>query len=132
MNVTPNEVETMMSVVALLTNLHWLPQCTRLIQRKESDDFSLWTTVILLSNNLSWWFYASYIDSPSLMLQQGLTILMLLFFAGLIIRYRTTPLFFSEGFFKKAERRFQLFVVFGILFPLVGLWVFFGIGGGVW
>lgn len=128
---TPDQIENLMSVVALATNAHWFPQCTRLINRKESDDFSLWTTVILLANNLAWWFYASYIDSQALMLQQGLTICMLLFFAGLIIRYRTTPLFFSDDvvlFMRNVERKFQLTVVFGILFPLVGIWVLFRAG----
>lgn len=94
--VSPNEVEIFMSVIAILTNLHWFPQLTRMIQRKQSDDFSFWTTLILLSNNIIFFAYAGYIGSLSLSIQTGLTILMLLVFGSLIIRYRTTNLLFSE------------------------------------
>lgn len=125
----PHEIEYAMSVVALLTNLHWFPQCSRLIKRKHSDDFSLWTTVILLGNNLAWWFYASYIGSPSLAIQQGLTIIMLLFFGSLIIRYRTTPLFFSEEFYQRMKRRYELVLVFGVVFPLIAVFALFWDGG---
>jgi uncharacterized protein with PQ loop repeat len=120
---TPADVEYMMSVVAVLTNLHWLPQSSRLIRRKHSDDFSLWTTVILMGNNLAWWFYAAYIGSPSLLLQQGLTICMLLVFAGLIIKYRTTPLFFDDGFKERWTRRYHYFVVYGVVFPITWLFI---------
>ena len=59
----PQTVEIFMSIVAILTNVHWVPQLTRLVQRKQSDDFSLWTTLILLTNNIIWFAYAGYIDS---------------------------------------------------------------------
>lgn len=115
---TPDEIEVAMSVVALITNAHWIPQLTRLVKRKESDDFSLWTTLILLSNNIVWFAYAGYINSPSLTIQQGLTLVMLLVFGSLIIRYRTTPLLWSE----KAKHRWERLLVFGILLPV--FWVF--------
>ena len=99
--VSSSEVEIFMSIIAILTNLHWFPQLTRMVQRKQSDDFSYWTTLILLSNNIIFFSYAGYIDSVSLTIQTGLTIIMLLVFGSLIIRYRTTNLLFSEDFLKK-------------------------------
>jgi uncharacterized protein with PQ loop repeat len=93
----PQSVEVFMSLVAVLTNVHWFPQLSRLIKRKQSDDFSLWTTLILLINNVVWFAYAGYIGSISLSIQQGLSLIMLLFFGSLIIRYRTTNLLFSES-----------------------------------
>tara|TARA_R100000406_G_scaffold90077_1_gene76620 strand:+ start:198 stop:521 length:324 start_codon:yes stop_codon:yes gene_type:complete len=99
--VSSSEVEIFMSIIAILTNLHWFPQLTRMVQRKQSDDFSYWTTLILLSNNIIFFAYAGYIDSVSLTIQTGLTIIMLLVFGALIIRYRTTNLLFSEDFLKK-------------------------------
>ncbi len=92
----PQTVEIFMSIIAVLTNVHWVPQLTRLVQRKQSDDFSLWTTLILLTNNIIWFAYAGYIGSISLSIQQGLTLIMLLVFGSLIIKYRTTNLLFSD------------------------------------
>jgi uncharacterized protein with PQ loop repeat len=97
----PQTVEIFMSMVAILTNVHWFPQLTRLIKRKQSDDFSLWTTLILLVNNIIWFAYAGYIDSISLTIQQGLSLIMLLLFGSLIIHYRTTNLLFSESFLNR-------------------------------
>ena len=97
--VEPATVEIFMSIVAILTNVHWFPQLSRLIKRKQSDDFSLWTTLILLANNIIWFAYAGYIGSISLSIQQGLTLIMLLFFGTLIIKYRTTNLLFPDNFF---------------------------------
>lgn len=97
----PQTVEIFMSIVAILTNVHWVPQLTRLVQRKQSDDFSLWTTLILLTNNIIWFAYAGYIDSISLSIQQGLTLVMLLVFGSLIIKYRTTNLLFSDEFLQR-------------------------------
>jgi uncharacterized protein with PQ loop repeat len=130
MSVTPGEVEVFMSVVAVATNIHWLPQTSRLIKRKQSDDFSFWTTLVLLANNIVWFAYAGYIGSPSLTIQQGLTIIMLLVFGGLIIRYRTTPLLFPERLDLKPLKRkytriWEVFCVYGVVFPLVGLYLMF-------
>jgi uncharacterized protein with PQ loop repeat len=94
----PQTVEIFMSIVAILTNVHWFPQLARLINRKQSDDFSLWTTLILLLNNVLWFGYAGYIGSVSLSIQQGLSLIMLLFFGSVVIHYRTTNLLFSESF----------------------------------
>jgi uncharacterized protein with PQ loop repeat len=99
--VSPSEVEVFMSVVALVTNIHWIPQVSRLMARKQSDDFSLWTTLILLANNIVWFAYAGYIGSVSLSIQQGLTLVMLLLFGSLIIRYRTTNLLISDEFWNR-------------------------------
>jgi uncharacterized protein with PQ loop repeat len=96
MAMDPQTVEIFMSIIAVLTNVHWVPQLTRLVQRKQSDDFSLWTTLILLTNNIIWFAYAGYIGSISLSIQQGLTLIMLLVFGSLIIKYRTTNLLFSD------------------------------------
>jgi uncharacterized protein with PQ loop repeat len=90
-----------MSIVAILTNIHWFPQLGRLINRKQSDDFSLWTTLILLVNNVIWFAYAGYIGSISLSIQQGLSLSMLLIFGSLIIKYRSTNLLFSDDFIHK-------------------------------
>ena len=83
----PQTIEIFMSVVAIVTNASWLPQLSRLIRRKQSDDFSLWTTLILLVNNVIWFAYAGYI--------------MILFFGSLIIRYRTTNYLFSDNLIQK-------------------------------
>ncbi len=103
--VSPSEVEVFMSVVALITNIHWIPQVSRLMARKQSDDFSLWTTLILLANNIVWFAYAGYIGSVSLSIQQGLTLVMLLLFGSLIIRYRTTNLLISDEFWNRLIRK---------------------------
>lgn len=105
MMVSPSEVEVFMSIVALITNIHWIPQVSRLVARKQSDDFSLWTTLILLANNIVWFAYAGYIGSISLSIQQGLTLVMLLVFGSLIIRYRTTNLLISDEFWNRLIRK---------------------------
>jgi uncharacterized protein with PQ loop repeat len=97
----PHTIEIFMSFVAIATNTHWIPQLTRLIRRKQSDDFSLWTTLILLLNNIMWFAYAGYIGSISFTIQQGLALIMLLFFGSLIIKYRTTNYLFSDNFIQK-------------------------------
>ncbi len=96
----PASVEMFMSIIAVVTNCHWIPQLTRMIKRKASDDFSLWTTFILIANNIVFFAYAGYINSISLSIQTGLTLAMLLVFGGLIIRYRTTNLLFPNDWFK--------------------------------
>lgn len=103
--VEPASVEVFMSIVAILTNAHWIPQVSRLVKRKQSDDFSLWTTLILLANNIIWFAYAGYIGSISLSIQQGLTLMMLLIFGGLIIRYRTTNYLFPDNLFSNLRGR---------------------------
>ena len=94
-------IEIFMSVVAIVTNASWLPQLSRLIRRKQSDDFSLWTTLILLVNNVMWFAYAGYIGSIAFTIQQGLALIMILFFGSLIIKYRTTNYLFSDKFIQK-------------------------------
>ena len=89
-------VESIMSFIAVFSLSSWLPQIARMVERKKTDDFSLWTTLILLFCNGSWWFYAIYISSISFFIQQTLTLTMLLIFGGIIIKYRTTPLLFSK------------------------------------
>ncbi len=96
----PASIEMFMSIIAVVTNCHWIPQLTRMIKRKASDDFSLWTTFILIANNIVFFAYAGYINSISLSIQTGLTLAMLLVFGGLIIRYRTTNLLFPNDWFK--------------------------------
>ena len=98
--VEPASVEVFMSIIAVVTNAHWIPQLTRMIARKASDDFSLWTTFILLANNVIFFAYSGYIGSVSLAIQTGLTLAMLLLFGSLIIRYRTTNLLFSDDFLR--------------------------------
>ncbi len=98
--IEPASVEVVMSIVAVITNCHWIPQLTRMIKRKASDDFSLWTTFILIANNLIFFAYAGYISSISLSIQTGITLAMLLVFGGLIIRYRTTNFLFPDDWFK--------------------------------
>lgn len=98
--IEPTSVEVFMSIVAVITNCHWIPQLTRMIKRKASDDFSLWTTFILIANNLVFFAYAGYISSISLSIQTGITLVMLLVFGGLIIRYRTTNFLFPDDWFK--------------------------------
>ena len=97
----PQTIEIFMSVVAIVTNAHWIPQLTRLIRRKQSDDFSLWTTLILLLNNIMWFAYAGYIGSISFTIQQGLALIMLLIFGALIIKYRTTNYLFTDNFLQR-------------------------------
>ena len=54
-------IESIMAFVALFSLTSWIPQIARMIERKQTDDFSLWTTLILLICNGSWLFYAIYI-----------------------------------------------------------------------
>ena len=103
--VSPSEVEVFMSVVALITNIHWIPQVSRLVARKQSDDFSLWTTLILLANNIVWFAYAGYIGSISLEYSTRSTLVMLLSLGSLIIRYRTTNLLISDEFWNRLIRK---------------------------
>ena len=88
-------IESIMSLVALISVSSWIPQIARMLERKQTDDFSLWTTLILLICNTSWLLYAIYIESISFFIQQTVTLIMLLLFGFIILRYRTTPLFFT-------------------------------------
>ena len=47
---------------------------------------------------IMWFGYAGYIGSISFTIQQGLSLIMLLFFGSLIIKYRTTNYLFSDNF----------------------------------
>ena len=82
-------IESIMSFIAVFSLTSWIPQIARMLERKQTDDFSLWTTLILLICNGSWWFYAIYIESNSFFIQQTLTLIMLVLFGSIIIRYRT-------------------------------------------
>jgi uncharacterized protein with PQ loop repeat len=88
-------IESIMSFIAIFSLSSWIPQIARMLERKQTDDFSLWTTIILIFCNGSWWFYAIYIESISFFIQQTLTLIMLLCFGSIIIKYRTTPLLFK-------------------------------------
>ena len=88
-------IEAIMSFVALISISSWIPQIARMLERKQTDDFSLWTTLILLFCNSAWWLYAIYIESVSFFIQQSLTLVMLIWFSLVIIRYRTTPMLFT-------------------------------------
>ena len=89
-------IESIMAFVAVFSLSSWIPQIARMIERKQTDDFSLWTTIILIICNSAWWLYSIYIESISFLIQQSLTLIMLFWFGVLIIRYRTTPLLFTR------------------------------------
>jgi len=88
-------IESVMSFIALISIYSWIPQIARMLERKQTDDFSLWTTLILLLCNSAWWLYAVYIHSISFFIQQSVTLIMLLLFGFIILKYRTTPMFFT-------------------------------------
>ena len=88
-------IEALMSFVALISISSLIPQIARMLERKQTDDFSLWTTLILLFCNSAWWLYAIFIESVCFFIQQSLTLIMLLWFSLVIIRYRTTPMLFT-------------------------------------
>ncbi len=88
-------IESIMAFIAIFSLTSWIPQIARMLERKQTDDFSLWTTLILLFCNASWWLYAIYIESVSFFIQQTLTLVMLIWFGLIIIRYRTTSLLFK-------------------------------------
>jgi hypothetical protein len=48
-----------------------------------------------------WFAYAGYIGSIAFTIQQGLALIMILFFGSLIIRYRTTNYLFSDNLIQK-------------------------------
>lgn len=89
-------IESIMAFVAVFSLSSWIPQIARMIERKQTDDFSLWTTIILIICNSAWWLYSIYIESISFLIQQSLTLIMLVWFGFLIVRYRTTPLLFTR------------------------------------
>ena len=44
-------IESIMSFIAVFSLTSWIPQIARMLERKQTDDFSLWTTLILLICN---------------------------------------------------------------------------------
>ena len=86
-------IDTYMTIVAFASLASWVPQITRMITTKSTDDFSLWTTAILAWVNFSFLAQAIIIDDNSFILLQGISCVMLCIFATIIIRYRTTPVF---------------------------------------
>lgn len=82
-------LEAYMIFIGLLAQTSFLPQIYRMWKRKSSDDFSLWTSAILMVCNGSWLYYAWVISDAPLLLQQALTVLNLIIFVALILRYRT-------------------------------------------
>lgn len=85
----PPALEAYMIFIGLLAQTSFLPQIYRMWKRKSSDDFSLWTSAILMVCNGSWLYYAWVISDAPLLLQQALTVLNLIIFVVLILRYRT-------------------------------------------
>ncbi len=81
-------VEAFMTGVAFFSLTSWIPQIKKMLELKSTKEFSLVTTAILLFCNTSWFAYAIHMDSPSLLIQQGLTMVMLLVFAYLVVKYR--------------------------------------------
>ena len=81
-------VEAFMIGISFFSLTSWIPQIKKILAMKSTKEFSLVTTAILLICNTSWFFYAFHIHSPSLILQQGLTMVMLIVFAYLVVRYR--------------------------------------------
>jgi uncharacterized protein with PQ loop repeat len=82
-------IEKYMILVAFGSITSWIPQITRMVQTKSTDDFSLWTTGILAWVNLSFLVQAILIDDLPFMLMQGITCFMLGLFTFLVLRYRT-------------------------------------------
>ena len=83
--------ENYMAAIAIFSLLSWLPQIARIIQTKDTHSFSLTTTGILIIVNGSWLAYSFTLNSWAFMFQQVLTCVMLLFFAGLVLKYRIPP-----------------------------------------
>ena len=83
-------IEAYMTVVAFGSLASWIPQITRMIATKSTDDFSLWTTAILAWVNFSFLVQAILIKDMPFILMQGITCFMLIIFAGIILRYRST------------------------------------------
>jgi len=79
-----------MVFIGLLAQTSFIPQIYRMWRRKSSDDFSLWTSAILLLCNASWLYYAWVISDAPLLIQQALTVFNIGLFAGMIIHYRSS------------------------------------------
>tara|TARA_R110000744_G_scaffold237024_1_gene354516 strand:+ start:545 stop:820 length:276 start_codon:yes stop_codon:yes gene_type:complete len=81
--------EQYMTFVAFGALGSWFPQIARMIKTKSTDDFSLWTTAILMWANGSFLWWAYQIDDKPFMLQQILTMIMLTIFTGIILKYKS-------------------------------------------
>ena len=94
-----------MVFIGILAQTSFVPQMWRMFKRKSSDDFSLWTSAILLLCNASWLYYSWVIsDFPSFM-QQALTVFNIGLFAAMIVYYR-----------------FPIHTVRGLVWPILGGW----------
>ena len=82
-----------MVFVAFASLTSWLPQIYRMVQTKSTNDFSLITTAILLWANGSFLASALFNNDLPLTIQQSLTVVMLILFTFLILKYRTDPIF---------------------------------------
>lgn len=82
-------LETYMLFIGILVQISFVPQIYRMWCRKSSDDFSLWTSAILMICNASWLYYAWVISDFPLLVQQFLTVLNIALFAALIVYYRS-------------------------------------------
>jgi len=82
-----------MVFVAFASLTSWLPQIHKMLQTKSTNDFSLITTAILLLANGSFLAWGIFNSDLPLTLQQSLTVIMLVLFTFLILKYRTDPIF---------------------------------------
>ncbi len=89
MSVASTELEAYMIFIGILAQTSFVPQMWRMFKRKSSDDFSLWTSAILILCNASWLYYSWIISDFPLFLQQALTVFNIVFFAGMIVYYRS-------------------------------------------
>ena len=89
--------QTYMVFVAIASLTSWLPQIYRMIKTKSTNDFSLITTGILLWVNSSFLGWAIFNSDLPFMIQQSLTLFMLIVFTVLVLKYRTDPIFRSEN-----------------------------------
>ena len=80
--------ETYMVLVATLGLFSWVPQIHRILQTRSTDDFSLWTTAILVWANGSFLWWSIQIDDTPLFVQQAITCVMLAIFTFLVLKFR--------------------------------------------
>lgn len=83
-----NGLEIYMSIVAVASVASWIPQMSRILATKSTNDFSLWTTGILAWVNISFLIQALVIEDTPFIIMQSITCFMLGVFTFLVLRYR--------------------------------------------
>ncbi len=75
------------SIAAILTTAAYVPQTVRILRYKHTQSISLWMYVLITGGIGCWFIYGVMMESPSMMVANGLSFIMSVIILTMKLRY---------------------------------------------